>query len=126
MKKIIIFFLGLSLIMFGCFSDDEDKTELAWENLQNSIVVKDISWVSNAVEDQNWEGILEYNAKTDFKEITVLSGGGECIDEGGNPYEIEFLDENNVRQKSTTLAENESHLLQIDSLAKKKKGAREE
>jgi len=123
--KILKYFFYLALTFFYAFlltgCTDDDETKLAWINGQNSTTVQDIKWMSSGTQDQIWEGVLGADAETDSKEVTQLSGNGECLDSDGNTYIIEYLDSNNERQQTLTLEEGDSKTITIDNLAAKKK-----
>ena len=84
MKKIIfIITLFLSSAFIGC--GDDDGTTLRWEN-QSGSDIKDIVWVDNNGNDnQWWDGITEDTKRTTYKEITKLDGEVDGVDELGDP-----------------------------------------
>ncbi len=86
MKKLSVFLI-LAIAAFAFVGCSDDGTSLRWDNQSNSSL-KDIQWINSASVNQQWSGVVNHEDRTDYREITKLSGQGECLFEGGAPASI--------------------------------------
>lgn len=86
MKKLSVFLI-LAIAAFAFVGCSDDGTSLAWENTSDT--VSDIQWMTGGSSpNQTWDGDLLSGDRTDYKEITQLTGTGDCLDNSGQAATI--------------------------------------
>ncbi len=98
-----------------------EPTKLNWTNSAPE-TVKDIAWKDAfGNTDQIWSGDLAVSTTSAYKEVTVLTGSGECLDSTGAPATITLSAGANIiscSSNSAALTKNAANTLIITSLAK--------
>ena len=121
MKRLSIILSALfvvSLVSVAC--NEDEKTELAWENGTTNTAINTIVWADETNNAWVRDGGYDEGDVTEYKQVEHTVGDVYCsIDIGGGDFEQTTATIGDTGLETAALTENEKNLLTIVATAKK-------